>query len=176
MRLDMKKSILLIGVILLLPFYIFPQIGSKGRELKGEHHFHHNHVAIFVGASSVFEKSGTHFTLGADYIRYFSPESDFAIGVYSEAIFDHHTEWVIGTVLFYGLNEHFWLRAGPGIELLQEDLECGCGTKTKTEFLIRVGAGYSIHLGNISIDPSVDLDFIRSSTTLVWGVNFGLGF
>ena len=62
------------------------------------------------------------------------------------------------------------------MELLQEELECGCGTKTKAEFLIRIGAGYSIHLGDFSIDPSVDLDFLRSSTTLVWGINFGLGF
>ena len=173
---DMKKLILAVYLIILLPFYIFPQIGSKGREHKVEHDFHYNHVAIFVGASSVFEKSGTHFTLGADYIRYFSPESDFAVGVYSEAIFAHHTEWLFGTVLFFGLAEHFWLRAGPGIELIQEDLECGCGTKTKAKFLIRIGTGYSIHLGNFSIDPSIDIDFLRNSTTLVWGLNFGLGF
>ena len=172
----MKKLLLSVCLIVLLPFYIFPQIGSKGRELKGKHHFHYNHVAIFVGASSIFEKSGTHFTLGADYIRYLSPESNFAIGVYSEAIFEHHTEWLFGTVLFYGLPEHFWLRAGPGIELMQEDLECGCGTKTKAEFLIRIGAGYSIHLGDFSIDPSIDLDFLRSKTTIVWGINAGIGF
>ena len=172
----MEKLILLICLIVLLPFYLSAQIGSKGRELKGEDHFHYNHVAVFGGASSVFEKNGTHFTLGADYIRYFSPESDFAVGAYTEAIFAHHTEWLFGTVLFFGLLDHFWLRAGPGIELLKEELECGCSTKTKAEFLIRIGAGYSIHLGNFSIDPSVDLDFLRSSTTLVYGINFGMGF
>ena len=53
-------------------------------------------------------------------------ESNFAAGIYSEAIFAHHTEWVFGAVLFYGLSEHLWIRSGPGIEILQEDLECGC--------------------------------------------------
>jgi hypothetical protein len=170
----MNKIALIMMVF--LPFYLFGQIGSTGRENKYEQHFHYNHVAIFGGASSVFETNKTHLTLGADYIRYFSPESDFAAGAYTEAIFTHHTEWLLGIVIFYGLTEHFWLRAGPGIEILQEDLECGCGTKSKTEFLFRIGAGYSIHLGVFSVDPSMDIDFLRSTTTLVWGVNVGWAF
>jgi len=141
-----------------------------------ESHFHYNHFALFGGASTLFEGNQTSFTLGADYIRYFSPESNFALGIYTEAIFAHHTEWVFGAVLFYGLTEHLWIRTGPGIEIMQEDLECGCGTKTKTEFLVRIGAGYDIHIGLFTISPSIDIDFLRSTTTLVWGVNAGLAF
>ena len=78
--------------------------------------------------------------------------------------------------MFYGLTEHLWIRTGPGIEILQEEKEHNGETESKTEFLIRIGAGYSIHFGKFFIDPSIDIDFLRSSTTLVWGVNFGRAF
>jgi len=171
----MKIVLLIIITVLLLPFKIFAQTENHRSDLEEGNHFNYNHVALFIGASSLFERDATYFTLGADYIRYFSPESDFAVGVFSEAIFAHHTEWLFGAVLFYGLTEHLWIRTGPGIEILQEDLECGCGTTTETEFLIRIGTG-SIHFGKFFIDPSIDLDFLRSSTTLVWGINLGTAF
>ena len=172
----MKFVLLIIITLLLLPFRIFAQSENHESNLEEENHFNYNHVAVFTGASSLFERDATYFTLGADYIRYFSPESDFAAGIYTEVIFADHTELLFGAVLFYGLTEHLWIRTGPGIEILQEDLECGCGTETKTEFLIRIGTGYSIHFGKFFIDPSIDIDFLRSSTTLVWGVNFGTAF
>jgi hypothetical protein len=166
----------MINIVLVLPNNFFAQNENHKINSEPEDHFHHNHIALFVGASTLLERDHTSFTLGADYIRYFSPESDFAAGVYTEAIFSHHTEWLFGVVFFYGLTEHLWVRTGPGIEILQEDLECGYATKTKAEFLIRIGAGYSIHFGNFSVDPSIDIDLLRSSTTLVWGLNFGTAF
>jgi hypothetical protein len=170
-------KILLILITLLLTCNLYSQDNGDHNKLsEHEDHFHYNHIALFTGASSLFEREETHFTFGADYVRYFSPESNFAAGIYSEAIFAHHTEWVFGTVLFYGLTEHLWVRSGPGIEILQEENEHHGETESKTEFLIRIGAGYSIHFGKFFIDPSVDLDFLRSTTTLVWGVNFGMGF
>jgi hypothetical protein len=175
-KIDLKKVILMISVILLLPNNFFAQSENHKSNFEEGEHFYYNHFALFVGASSLFERDDTHFTLGLDYLRYFSPESNFGAGVFAEAIFAHHTEWLFGALLYYGLTEHLWVRTGPGIEILQEDLECGCGTETKTEFLIRIGAGYSIHFGKFFVDPSIDFDFLRSSTTLVWGVNFGTAF
>ncbi len=172
----MKLVLLIIITVLLLPFRFFAQSENHNSNLEEGNHFNYNHVAVFIGASSLFERDATYFTLGADYIRYFSPESDFAVGVFSEAIFAHHTEWLFGAVLFYGLTEHLWFRTGPGIEILQEENEHNGETETKTEFLIRIGTGYSIHFGKFFIDPSIDIDFFRSSTTLVWGVNFGTAF
>ena len=171
----MKKSVLIISIIIFLPFGFFAQSENHETSLDGENHFHYNHFALFVGASSLFEREETHFTLGADYVRYLSPESNFAVGIYTEAIFAHHTEWLFGAVLFYRLTEHLWIRSGPGIEILQEEIAHTGETESKTEFLYRVGAGYSFHFGRISIAPSVDLDFVRSSPTLVWGVNIGMG-
>jgi len=172
----MNKSVFIIGIIFFLPFGFFAQTENHETILEGENHFHYNHFALFGGASTLFEGNHTSFTVGADYIRYFSPESKFSVGIFSEAIFAHHTEWLFGTVLIYRITKHLWVRSGPGIELLQEEFGHTGETESKTEFLYRVGAGYSFHFGRFSIDPSVDLDFVRSSTTLVWGVNFGMGF
>jgi len=172
----LKKVLLVTGVILLLSTNMFAQSENKKIDSEPEEKFYYNHFALFVGASTIFERDNTNFTLGADYVRYFSPESDLAAGIFSEAVFAHHTEWLFGVVMFYGLTEHLWVRTGPGIEILQEDLLCGCGTKTNTEFLVRIGAGYSIHFGKFFVDPSIDVDFLRSSTTLVWGLNFGTAF
>ena len=172
----MKKVILIISVILLLPNNLFAQDENHKTNSEPENHFQYNHVAVFAGASSLFEREETHFTLGVDYIRYFSPESNFAAGAFAEAIFAHHTEWLFGALLYYGLTKHLWVRTGPGIEILQEENEHNGETESKTEFLIRFGTGYSIHFGRFFIDPSIDIDFLRSSTTLVWGVNFGMGF
>jgi hypothetical protein len=166
----------MIIIILLLPNNFFTQSENDKSKLEEDNHFYYNHFALFVGASSLFERDDTHLTLGLDYVRYFSPESDFAVGVYTEAIFAHHTEWLFGAVLFYGITKHLWIRAGPGVEILQEENEHNGETESKTEFLIRIGAGYSIHFGKFFVDPSIDLDFLRSSTTLVWGVNVGMGF
>ena len=172
----MKKSLLIVSIIFFLPFGFFAQSENHETSLGGENHFHYNHFALFGGASTLFEGNHTSFTLGADYIRYFSPESKFAAGIFTEAIFAHHTEWLFGAVLFYGITKHLWIRSGPGIEILQEEIGHTGETESITEFLYRVGAGYSFHFGRISITPSVDLDFVGSSTTLAWGVNFGMGF
>ena len=172
----MKFVLLIIITLLLLPFRFFAQSENHKSDLEEGNHFNYNHVALFIGASSLFERDATYFTLGADYIRYFSPESDFAAGIYTEAIFADHTEWLFGAVLFYGITEHLWIRTGPGIEILQEEDEHTGETDSKTEFLIRIGVGYSIHFGKFFIDPSIDIDFLRSSTTLVWGINFGTAF
>jgi len=171
----LKNYILIITVILFFSINLFAQ-NENSNNSESENHFHYNQFALFTGASTLFEKDKTHFTLGLDYLRYFSPESNFGAGIFAEAIFAHHTEWLFGVLLYYGLTEHLWVRSGPGIEILQEENEHTGESESKTEFLIRIGAGYSIHFGKFFIDPSVDLDFLRSSTTLVWGVNTGISF
>lgn len=172
----MYKITLLIIISILPLNNLLPQAEIDEINSETEHHFHYNHFAMFAGASYLLQKKETHITLGADYVRNFSPESKFALGIFAEAILAHHTEWIFGAVLIYGVTENLWIRSGPGIEILQEELECGCSTKTKTKGLIRLGAGYDFHFSSFTISPSIDFDFLRSSTTLVWGVNFVTGF
>ena len=161
---------------------IFAQHGGSesgdSHNLSHTSHPHWNHIAIFTGATSKFEQEGTHFTLGLDYIRKFPPSGCWAISIFGEAIFEEHTEWLFGVPVFYRPYEKLWVRTGPGFEILQEE-EHDHGenkTETKFEFLWRAGIGYDIEFEKYSISPSIDIDFGRSSTAAVWGLNFGYGF
>lgn len=171
----MKTSMLIVSIIILLPFGFFAQDEHHETGMEEEHHFHHNHIALFVGASTFFERDHTIFTMGADYARRFSRNNNFSWGLFAEAIFAHHTEWVLGALITYTSPENFWFRTGPGIEFIQEEIGETGESESKTEFLYRLGAGYKIHFGRFIVDPSVDLDLFRNSETLVWGVNFGMG-
>ena len=151
-------------------------VESYSKEHSG--HPHWNHIAVFLGATSKFEKKGTHFTLGLDYIRKFPPDGHWAISVFGEAIFEEHTEWLFGIPVFYFITSNLWVRTGPAIEFLQEE-EHHHGeskTETRTEFLWRLGVEYDFMFGVFSISPSFDIDFGRSTTAAVWGLNFGYGF
>ena len=80
----MKFVLLIIITVLLLPFRLFAQSENHKSNSEEENHFYHTRVAVFTGASSLFERDATYFTLGVDYIRYFSQGSDFAAGVFSK--------------------------------------------------------------------------------------------
>jgi len=75
----------------------------------------------------------------------------------------------------YIINE-WWLRSGPGIEIIQEEEHHSDEStlKTQVEFLFRIGTGYSFHLGKFVLSPSVD--FVRNNDALVWGLNIGYSF
>lgn len=151
-------------------------------------HFHLNHIAMFAGATSFLEKEGTHFTLGVDYLRYFTHEQRWGISAFGEVILAEHSEWLFGIPLIYHFGNNLWLRSGPGIEIHQEEKteknghedsgsdQNHAATESKTELVLRIGMGYNIHMATITIAPSLDLDFLRSSTSLVWGINIGMGF
>ena len=146
-----------------------------------KHHDAHsalNHIALFTGITSQLEKSGNDFSLGLDYVRILGADRLWAGSVFAEAIFAEHTEFVFGMVIFHRIGEQFWIRTGPGIEIIQEEDHNSHDhqTTSKVEFLYRIGCGYPFHFGSITLTPSVDLDFVRSSTALVWGVNLGKSF
>jgi len=145
---------------------------------KNEHSIHWNHIAVFGGATSKFEKEGTHFSIGMDYLRKFPAKGNLAISLFAEAIFEEHIEWLFGIPVIYWVSDNLWIRTGPGIEILQEEKHDHAETKTetKTEFLWRAGVGYDIEFGKYNLAPSIDIDFERSTTALVWGLNFGYGF
>ena len=143
-----------------------------------QHIIHHNHLALFLGGTSFFKESENHFSLGLDYV--YRPDTDkpWAFSVFGEAIFSEHTEYLIGLPVYYGFNNIWWLRAGPGIEIIQEEEHHGdvVESKTEVEFLFRFGAGVPFHLGVYTITPSVDFDLVRNHDAIVWGINFGYGF
>ena len=143
-------------------------------------HLDNNHIALFVGATSQVEQKGTHFSLGLDYLRVLSESRQWAAGGFAEVIFTKHPEWLFGALLFYQPAGTFWIRTGPGIEFLtheETDPECNCVyTTSQTEILYRIGVGYSFHTKDFVFAPSVDIDFVRSTTAIVWGLNIGKSF
>ena len=96
-----------------------------------------------------------------------------------EAI-ENKKKWLFGALIYYRLRDQFFIRTGPGIEILKHeefDPSCGCThVKSQTEFLYRIGLGYSYHRKNLIITPTIDLDFVRSASALVFGLNIGLAF
>jgi hypothetical protein len=149
--------------------------------IRENHHDAHtflNHIALFAGITTPLEKSGSNFSLGLDYVRILNENRHWAGSVFAEAIFAEHTEWVFGVVIFHRIGEQFWIRTGPGIEIIQEEDHDSHdhATKSQVEFLYRIGCGYPFHFGSITVTPSVDLDLVRSATALVWGVNIGKSF
>jgi len=153
---------------------------ENSQDHSSESHLAMNHLAAFVGGTAMMEKKGTYFTLGLDYLRILSTSRNWGAGGFAEVIFTKHPEWVFGGLIYYRLVEKFFIRTGPGIEILRHeeiDPECNCtNVKSETEFLYRIGFGYSYHKNSLILSPTVDLDFIRSETALVFGLNVGFSF
>jgi len=145
-----------------------------------ETHMDMNELAVFVGGTAMLENKGTYFSLGLDYLRALSSSGIWGAGGFAEVIFKKHPEWVFGGLIYYRFPNHFFIRTGPGIEILRHeeiDPECNCThVKSETDFLYRIGLGYSYHKNNLILSPTVDLDIGRSETALVFGLNFGYAF
>ena len=136
-----------------------------------------------IGATNELDADkDTNFSLGIDYVRRFSNDGRWGIGVFGEAIFAEHTDWLFGVPFYFYPTNNFWLRAGPALEIHKKDKKSNSETtsssttETGTEFVIRTGIGYDIELGGFTIAPTLSFDFLRDGTTLVWGINLGKGF
>ena len=65
----------------------------------------------------------------------------------------------------------------PGVEFITEDVtHHGENLSKKTEFVLRMGAGYTFNLGILTLAPGINLDIVRDHTSLVAGLNVGYGF
>jgi hypothetical protein len=136
-----------------------------------EHHAIHHHGAIFLGTTHSFYAEHTDFTLGAEYELRFSDR--IGAGLFAEMVFAAHQEQLVGIPLLVHFH-NLKLFAGPGMVFIQAEHH---GHKeTHSEFLVRTGAGYDIHLGSASISPTFSLDFINGHLYAVPGIGFGIGF
>jgi hypothetical protein len=168
----------------------------------GEHAFHRNELAVFVGASVLtkYEDDPTSFTVGGEYFRRLSERTSIGITVeYADG--DLERDWVVlvpvGYRPFDGWAEGFQFVIGPGLEFASlseeavEELEGGEGgagheaeaeasgadeREEETDFVIRLGVDYVLELGRISLTPQVNADVVGDHVTWVAGVALGLGF
>jgi len=176
----------LVIVLLLISCHISLYAGEEEHGETHEFHFHRNHLGLTLAATrQLAEGAGTHFTLGLDYEYRLS--KGVGIGVIGELIFAEETEYLFALPLFLHVSESLWFRIAPGFEVAhhseeggdvhaEEDHSNGDSTSQKTEFLIRIGIGYGFAAGGFTITPTIDLDFFRSHTSLVWGISIGKGF
>lgn len=174
--------------------------GNKEEHSKSEVHQKHplNHIAVFNGVTTTVKESHNYYTLGFDYVRTFEQGGSLGLGVFGEIIFADHKEYVFGATVYFKLANNFWLRTGPGIEIVKEakeiELEAYHGDghqatgisssvdphaelEDKTKFLYRVGLVYNFHFGtHWGIAPSIDFDMVEKHNALVYGINIGYAF
>ena len=172
----MKLAAIMIALLLAGPQLLSAQRVQEEDASHGAH-FHPNHVAAFVGATSELRGSKkAHFTLGADYVRRFGSSGRFGVGGFAEVIFHDPTEWLFGASGYFFPTTSLWIQGGAGVEFYQAGHGGNEPAETKASFLLRFGAGYNIELPSLTLTPLVLLDLVRDTEALVWGVSIGKGF
>lgn len=123
----------------------------------------------------------TSFTVGADYERRLSEV--FGIGALVDlALGNTKRTALLGIPVFLHLIGALELHAAPAIEFADERGEGDTGegssdVESTTNFAVRVGAGYEFELGQLTVAPQVNVDFISGeSASIVYGLAFGVGF
>ena len=172
----MKSSTIIIVLLLAVPKLLSAQQAHEEGASHGAH-FHPNHVAGFIGATSELRGSKkTHFTLGTDYVRRFGSSGQFGVGGFAEVIFHDPTEWLFGAAGYFFPTRALWLQAASGVEFYQSGHGGDEPAETKVSFLLRFGAGYNIELPGFTLTPVALLDLVRDTEALVWGISVGRGF
>lgn len=150
------------------------------------HHAHKHHIAIFGGAASNFSHHETKPGVGLDYEYRIS--APFGIGAVAEVEFTDKESYLASIPVFYHPINGLKIYAGPAVLSAvehheAEDTHADPHTTThveddpqrKTSYGGRVGAAYDLHLGKVSIGPTVSYVF-GNSNALVYGINIGMGF
>ena len=139
------------------------------------HAEHANHAGLFVGAASHLHTDETGIAIGLEYAR------RLAHRVYLDVFAEYASsklerDFIVGIPLEVVPVGGLSLSAGPGIEFLSvEDEETGT-EESETEFLLRLGAGYYLSLGRLTLRPTFNADYAGGHWTLVYGATLGVPF
>ena len=136
---------------------------------------HHNHIAVFNGATTNFKYDVTSYSLGLDYEYYIN---SMGIGLFGELIFAEETEFLTGLSASYQIGNVKFM-TGPFVEFAKshEALTTTHDEELHHKFGVRVGVAYNLHLNKLSIAPGLYTDYIEGGTwVLVYGVGVGFGF
>jgi hypothetical protein len=143
-----------------------------------EHTYHKNHFGGFLGASThLDDEEETAFTLGLDYARQFHPR--WAVLLFTELSSSRiERDTIVGAgAIFYPM-ARLALIAGPGVELVSEDVEHHgeIENEKESEFLVRLGATYGFPVGEAKLGPTVFADWAGDRWTIVYGIVMVTGF
>jgi hypothetical protein len=128
----------------------------------GADHAHHNHIALFGGATI----HDGHFypSLGLDY-EYLFHEKAGAVGL-AEVVLADHTETIIGAGPAFHPIPAVKIAAIPALVMADGE----------NAFLLRGNLEYAIHAGPLTVSPSVSVDYVHEEVLYVAGLAVGMGF
>jgi hypothetical protein len=152
------------------------------------HSSHLHHVSLTLGAADNGHLDETGFAIGAEY-RY-ALNDRFAIGpMLDYTTYDHEETTLLVAALFWRPHGgRFQLFGGPGVEFVQAEQHASPVTpvplasaasaedEDDSEFAVRLGAGYDVPVGRLSLTPLISADLIDGHTTWVYGIALGVGF
>lgn len=148
-----------------------------------------HHIAVFLGATSNLDAEHTDFTIGGDYAYRLSDL--FSLGLIGDVVLADYTEILIMPALtVHPMAGGLRFFAAPGIAIIDTptleiddslipdgfDVDIDTESESVSEFVLRLGGAYDIHVGNFAIAPTFSADFISGHVSLVYGMAFGLGF
>ena len=181
-RLISRGSALGLLTLLALTGQLRSQEAGEQEHAGDDHHFHRNHVAVFLGATTALDRESggkTSFTIGADYERRITPT--LGVMALADFAFGDHKRTALFAAMFAGRPiDALRLAVGPGFELVEKDKTAEDGsssTEHSAFFVISTRATYDFHVGRLSLSPAAGLDFIgETKTSFVYGVAVGIGF
>jgi hypothetical protein len=129
----------------------------------GDGHEHHHHIAVILGNTHT-EHDEDAFTIGIDYEYRLSPL--VGVGVLGEYATGGVDAWVVGVPFALHPGAGWRLVAMPGVEIHDGE----------SAFLFRTGVGYEFELGEFTVMPEVNADFVDDETNLFFGASIGFKF
>jgi hypothetical protein len=143
----------------------------------GEHEYHKNHAATFLGATTHLDHDDTGFTMGVEYARRWGLWSaGFLVEMASSRL---ERDIILGVPVSLYPWRGLILFVAPALEIASTDVEHGGETELETELepLFRFGTAYWFELNEtIAVAPTFMADVVNGHWSLVYGVSFGVGF
>ncbi len=163
-----------------------------------------NEIALFVGGTRrlKFEDDETGLTLGIEYQRVIGDRAALIV-LFEGSGGNIERDWIglveIGYRPFNGWAEMIFFGLGTGLEVarideaaLEADSHGGSGAhteqpaasaeeaqedrETELEPVVRLGFGYTVHVGSFSLIPQVNFDVVADDVALVAGIGIGYRF
>jgi hypothetical protein len=129
---------------------------------EGHHPAHRNHLALFGGAT--IHDSHAYPSVGLDYE--FLPLPMLGVVALAELVFADHLEQIYGAGLAYHPIAPLKIAAIPALET----------AGGHSSLLLRGTLEYGIHVGVLTMAPSVSVDYVSEEVLFVAGIALGMGF
>lgn len=177
---------------------------GQGEGHASGHGHEKNEIALFVGGTRrlKFEDDETGLTLGIEYARVIGDRAALVV-LFEGSAGDIERDWIglveVGYRPFQGWAEKVFFAIGTGLEVARIDEaaleadahhdsgahaelpgasseDAGEDRETELEPVVRLGFGYTVHVGSFSLIPQVNFDVVADDVALVAGIGIGYRF